>query len=167
MPRPRTKAKPDRQLSLTEPVCVECGHVGRLVAGVEVYGAASLYAKKMFYLCECGAYVGCHPKTALPLGRPAGLDTRKARGRAHDVFDILWRAKMETGVAQYRARGDAYAWLARQLGIRGNVCHISMFDRETCDRAIAICRPYADKLAGRLPRKDRVTKTAKGATVRR
>ena len=52
---------------------------------------------------------------------------------AHSAFDPLWKlGRME--------RRAAYAWLAEQLGIRFQACHIGKFDVDRCKQVIEICR---------------------------
>lgn len=76
------------------------------------------------YFCEdCGASVGCHPNTYLPLGRMTDRYTRKLRARAHEAFDPLWRSGLMTRTA-------AYNWLAHELNIEPQDCHISWLTRE-------------------------------------
>lgn len=53
--------------------------------------------------------------------------------RAHAIFDPIW----SQGRMKRRA---AYAWLAAQLGIEVDKCHIAMFDADTCDRVVQICQ---------------------------
>lgn len=101
-----------------------------------------LHGKPMFR-CSCGAYVGCHPGTDVPLGYPAGPDTRRLRSRVHALFDPLWQAKMQRdGVRKGKAREAGYEWLAAQLGLQREDCHVSHMDAATCRRAIAILEPY-------------------------
>ena len=38
-----------------------------------------------------------------------------------------------------KARKAAYRWLSKQLGISAKICHIGMFDVETCKRVVEIC----------------------------
>lgn len=84
----------------------------------------------------CGAYVACHPRTRIPMGRMADRATRSARQRAHVAFDVLWK---EAGPKRRSKRNWWYRWLARKLGIRRRDCHIGYFDAETCERVIEIC----------------------------
>ncbi|HYW76711.1 MAG TPA: zinc-finger-containing protein [Gammaproteobacteria bacterium] len=118
--------------------CDVCG--GRVVLADtgQVYGPA--YAGKgQGYLCmslACRAYVGCHPGTDVPLGTMADRETRQARRRAHAAFDPLWRRT--PGM-----RRRAYAWLADQLGLAREECHIGLFDKDTCERVISLCRGLA------------------------
>lgn len=119
------------------PAAVACDYCGRrapLVTGREVYPHRPDLHAKQFYQCRpCGAYVGVHPNTTKPLGRLANAELRRAKMSVHAAFDPIWK---EGG----RRRGDAYAWLARELGISRSQCHVGMFDLETCRRAIAACR---------------------------
>lgn len=127
-----------------DPICIECGSLARPVTGEAIYPHRPDLHEKPFYLCACGAYVGCHPGTSIPLGKPAGPETRSARSQAHAVFDALWKRKAERGDCGFgKARGKAYRWLAEQLGIDPTDCHISWFDAATCRRVVEVCAPYA------------------------
>jgi hypothetical protein len=65
--------------------CPECGE--RMVLRASRYG--------LFYGCErfplCNAAHGAHRDTGKPLGVPADAETKRARIRAHDAFDTLWK----------------------------------------------------------------------------
>lgn len=102
------------------------------------------------WICmPCGAWVGVHKNSPryLPLGRLANAELRAAKVRAHEVFDPLWQRKIikprqdDKGVKR-RARAEGYHWLAQQLGISFEECHIGNFDLETCQRVVDICAPY-------------------------
>lgn len=69
----------------------------------------------------------------LPLGRLANAELRQAKRAAHAAFDPLWQSRR-------MSRRSAYAWLAQQLGIAVEDCHIGMFDTESCQRVIAAVR---------------------------
>ena len=111
-------------------LCHYCFRKPELVGGDTIYPhRPDLYEKK-FYLCRpCDAYVGCHPGTTEPLGRLANAELRKAKQAAHAAFDPKWKGGD-------MKRKEAYAWLATQLGIDFNDCHIGMFDVETCRRVV-------------------------------
>ena len=88
----------------------------------------------------CDAYVGCHNGTERPLGLVADAATRAAKIKAHAAFDPLWMRKMlKEGISKSVARGAGYRWLADQLGIPKEKCHIGMFSVDTCLRVIEIC----------------------------
>lgn len=130
---------------MTEPpTCPYCGQDAALVSGDVVYPNRADLGDKRFWRCaDCSAWVGCHPGTDRPLGRLADADLRAAKQRAHASFDPLWQTKMRrerTGKGE--ARGAGYIWLANQLGIAFAECHIGMFDVATCDRVVAICKPF-------------------------
>jgi hypothetical protein len=58
---------------------------------------------------------------------------------AHALFDVFWKAAIvHRGWKKGRARGAAYAWLAEQMGIPPEECHIGMFDLDRCAKAIDI-----------------------------
>lgn len=123
-----------------DPTCIECGRLAELTNGRPIYPDRPDLWDRPYYRCECGAYVGCHPGTEIPLGYPAGPETRRARSRAHEAFDPLWRRKMNRDkVSKSKARAAGYAWLAEQLGIEVSACHISHFDTPTCQKVVRLC----------------------------
>lgn len=96
---------------------------------------------------ECQSWVGCHPKTDKPLGRLANSELRKMKMKAHAHFDPLWKCKLNlAGGKKKEARGAAYRWLAQELGIPIEDCHIGMFDVGTCQRVIDVCLPWLRRL---------------------
>lgn len=115
------------------PACPYCGETSRLTTGQEVYPKRSELHSKYFYVCTpCDARVGCHPGTITPLGRLADAKLRAAKSTAHHAFDALWRDGRQSRTA-------AYKWLAKQLGLKSEDCHIGMFDIAMCERVIALC----------------------------
>lgn len=111
--------------------CQYCKEPAILVDSAEVYNGRS-YGP--IWICRpCGAYVGVHRKTNHPKGSLAKAPLRAARKRAHAAFDPLWRSKEMT-------RSAAYKWLASQLGIRKERCHIAYFDEVECDQVVEIMR---------------------------
>ena len=59
---------------------------------------------------------------------------RVAKSEAHRAFDPLWKSK------QLGNRSQAYNWLANQLNIPKQDCHIGMMDVDTCAQVIEVCR---------------------------
>ncbi len=127
--------------------CDYCGGIAELVTGRAVYPLRSDLWNKMFYRCApCDAWVGCHPGTVRPLGRLANAELRRWKGLAHAIFDPLWRRKMQKEKCRKAdARGKAYQWLAAQMEIEPELCHIGMFDVEKCRQVVRICEPYSRK----------------------
>ncbi len=131
--------------------CPYCHQAVVLTDSAEVYHARSFGP---IYLCRpCQAWVGCHKGTTTPLGRLADKELREWKQKAHAAFDPLWQAKLQRRRAErgpdYRkhfARGSGYKWLAEQLGIPVEACHIGMFDLATCKRVVELCKPFADRL---------------------
>lgn len=85
----------------------------RLTNGKERYPHRQDLYELPFWKCDtCGAYVGCHHKTAKPttplgyLATPAILDARK---KIHALLDPLWKSgKIK--------RGQAYSHVGNRLG---------------------------------------------------
>jgi len=117
------------------PDCPYCGKPSQRVTGEIIYPhRRDLWSKKFYQCAPCRAYVGCHPKSDKPLGRLANAELRRAKMDAHRAFDPIWKNKS-------KSRSEAYAWLARQLDIPGEECHIGMFDVDMCRRVVDICSP--------------------------
>lgn len=138
---PRKRQAAVYKIDFVEPVCLECGRRAHMVAGLLAYPREPEKAKRMFWMCDCGAIVACHPGTAIAMGRPANAETRYARKRAHDAFDALWLSRAGKGTrAAIRARENAYRWLAEVLGVAKSEAHIGRLDRAQCERVVAACR---------------------------
>jgi hypothetical protein len=119
------------------PLCIECGSAAVLTDGRTIYPHREDLHHKPYWRCRCGAYCGCHPGGDQPLGTPAGPETRTARNAAHRVFDPLWRDGA-------MSRGEAYAWLASELGLDRKRCHIGMMTAAEARRVVAIVRRYRE-----------------------
>lgn len=125
-----------RQMKGQRVVCPHCGEQAQLVDGSVIYPFLPNLHGRYFYLCApCNAWVGCQPGTTKPLGVPADSETRQARIEAHDVFDPIWKTGCLTRV-------DAYAWLADELRIEREQCHISRFGTELCRQTVRVCERY-------------------------
>jgi hypothetical protein len=59
-----------------------------------------------------------------------------ARIAAHNAFDPLWQSGR-------LSRTAAYNWLALQMGLRMDQCHIKLLDEKQCQRVIELCGPMA------------------------
>ena len=116
--------------------CPYCDNDAELVGDDVVYPHRPDLAHKKFWQCKpCGARVGCHKDTDEPLGRLANAELRQAKMKAHEAFDPLW--KRELGGTM--KRGKAYEWLAGQMNLTKDECHIGMFDVAQCQQVISIC----------------------------
>tara|TARA_R110000824_G_scaffold401790_1_gene616419 strand:- start:4675 stop:5064 length:390 start_codon:yes stop_codon:yes gene_type:complete len=121
-------------------VCIECSGKAELVTGKVIYPHRRDLHLKKFYLCVCGAHVGCHDGTENALGAPCKAVTRQARMAAHAAFDPLWKAKIKRdGCSKNKARGAGYKWLAGQMGIEPRKCHIGMMDKIQARLVVKIC----------------------------
>lgn len=91
----------------------------------------------IWYCGDCGALVGCHEGTDIPMGRMADADTRRGRYEAHNTFDRLWRGRSAS-----MSRAQAYAWMASTLGIPIERAHISMLTADECAKLVAAVLNY-------------------------
>lgn len=134
-------------MSVTEPLpigtvlehpCPDCG--GEMVLRNSRYG--------LFYGCKdfprCRATHGAH-RDGRPLGIPADSDTKRARITAHTVFDRLWKNR-------YMHRGEAYAWMAREMGLEESEAHIGRFDMNQCERLLAIVDAFFETRPKKMPK---------------
>jgi ssDNA-binding Zn-finger/Zn-ribbon topoisomerase 1 len=91
-----------------------------------------------FYGCsrfpDCKGTHGAH-RDGRPLGTPADKATKKARIRAHRVFDMIWQP-LPTQKAKM-SRYEAYAWMRKKMGLSEAQNHIGKFSTEQCDQLIA------------------------------
>lgn len=109
--------------------CDCCGGKVELVNNSEIYNGRSYGDWPYAYRCaDCGAYVGLHPQTDLPLGTLADYATRAARKQKKLFIPLI----------QSRFGGDreaAYQWLADGMGIEKRLCHWGIFTVEQCNQA--------------------------------
>jgi len=96
----------------------------------------------LFYGCtafpRCKASHGAHKKTGEPLGTPADGPTKKARIRAHDSFDQLWKGK-------HMDRGEAYEWMQEAMGLSADEAHIGKFTIDQCDELEVLVDAYLEE----------------------
>lgn len=95
--------------------CMGCGEdvEARLTDGSERYPHRKDLYKIPFWHCDtCGAWVGCHHKTAkptTPLGILATPEMFEARKAIHSLIDPIWQS------GDY-PRAKLYAYMSRKLG---------------------------------------------------
>lgn len=125
---------------MTDISCPYCQRPARLVLGSVVYPHRKDLQGKRFWACmACDAYVGCHQGSTTPFGRLANAELRRAKQAAHVAFDALWKSGKFS-------RREAYQWLATQLGVTSEECHIGKFDLKQCKRVVAVCPVVAPQM---------------------
>lgn len=118
------------------PSCPVCNTYAMLVGGEEIYPHRPDLHHKKFWACLMhDAYVGCHPDSTRPLGRLADAATRRLKVNAHAAFDPIWKSKELT-------RSRAYHWLADQLGIPPQECHMGSLSDDHLRRVVVVCKEY-------------------------
>jgi len=124
------------------PIPTECPHcAGRVecVKNSEIYNGMEYGDWPWAYLCrnqECGAYVGLHPFTSIPLGTLATFEIREARKVAKGHFMKLhWPSHAK---APFKTRTEAYVWLREAMGLSAEDCHFALFNVKQCMDAIAL-----------------------------
>lgn len=111
--------------------CPKCHGEAKLVSNAKFY-AGREFGWPLAYACRCGARIGCHPNTTIPLGIMADQITLDARKQAHAVFDPLWRDKGPG------ARRRAYSALEKAMGVEK--AHIGWMNAAQCMQVVEICR---------------------------
>ncbi|WP_082404612.1 zinc-finger-containing protein [Achromobacter sp. 2789STDY5608633] len=115
-------------------LCHCCLGPVKLVSNDEIYAGKKHGNWPFAYLCQsCGAYVGLHPHTDLPLGIMATRPTIDARRSAKEAFQAIVR-RHHSG-----DRAAAYASLAIKLGIPEPACHFAMMNIHQAHTAKAAC----------------------------
>ncbi|ANJ65152.1 hypothetical protein FROZEN_20 [Erwinia phage vB_EamP_Frozen] len=125
-------------MSKLQVTCQYCNKPAVLVQGDVIYAHRPDLAHLYFWQCEpCNAYVGCHKAGnghgdgTTPLGILANAELRKAKSAVHAKLDPLWKNGSCT-------RREAYAMLAKAMGIPSYECHIGMFTLERCKQALLL-----------------------------
>lgn len=123
--RPR-KADPDI-------ICPYCGSRAEKALGIDIYPNRPDIASKSFWLCRpCWAFVGCH-EDGRSLGNLANATLRGLRKKSHAYFDPIWKCG-------HLDRTEAYEWLASQLGISVEQCHMGLMNEDQCRKTIEVCK---------------------------
>lgn len=122
--------------------CPHCQGDVEIVNNKEIYGRP--YGDWPWaYRCKsktCDSYVGMHPMTNIPLGTLANAELRNARKMAKNEFhDMMTEAKW--------TRDQAYAHLAKEMGLKHEECHFGWFTIEQCRVAWKISRNKNNELA--------------------
>lgn len=116
-------------------LCPECGK------GMVLRTDSKFKSHGFWYACSnwptCRGTHGAHADGS-PLGTPANQETKRWRIRAHSVFDRLWQSHI-------MSRADAYRFLAQNLEIPLDKCHIGSFSMPQCQKVVEICESHAKK----------------------
>lgn len=117
--------------------CPHCGNEPRFVDHAELYGGRRYGEWPYALACDCGAYVGLHPHTDVPVGTLADARQREARKSGKALFEAL---------RQHRrwSRRRAYRWLANQMDLAVAETHWGWFDAYQCAKAEALCAEALD-----------------------
>lgn len=135
-PLPYISRKALKRVKDYMPPPVKCNCCGStcvfLVPNEEIYGKSYGDWPYAYFCDDCGAYVGVHPNTDIPLGTMADKELREARKKAKSA----WQSACKM-LGLDRAKG--YAWLAKQMGIEASECHFGWFDVHRCGVAYRVC----------------------------
>ncbi len=111
------------------PTC-ECGNKCVFVDGLK---SGLRKREGMIWYCkECGASIGVHRGTDIPLGVPASKDLGRKRIEVHTEIDRL----IESGLS----KRSIYGILQRKMGLKEKTTHTGMFTKAQCDEALAILK---------------------------
>lgn len=115
-------------------ICRYCGNPVVLTSNKEIYGRE--FGNGKIYLCRnCGAFVGTHPGTDIPLGTLANEELREYRKEAHFWFDRIWKRP-----TRITTRYKAYGWLALKMELPREKTHIGMFEKEQCIKVVELVK---------------------------
>lgn len=131
--------------------CPYCESKVSWVNNSEIYNGASFGEWPFAYRCSsngCGAYVGMHQFTNIPLGTLANEKLRTKRKQAKELFQPLWQGFH----AVPYTRKQAYRLLAEKMGIPWEECHFGWFSEEQADLAKEVCAKWVTSLSTILPK---------------
>ena len=118
-------------------ICRYCGGKVRKGHTREIYEKGD----QSIYICtNCNAYVKCHERTGLPMGKLANAVLRMKRRETHEVFDSFWR---ENGWS----RTEGYRWLGRAMELPEGEAHIANFEMDECETVIKLCWEHGRRAA--------------------
>lgn len=113
--------------------CPYCGNRVPLVTGKEVYPhRPDLWDKPIWACLPCKAWAGCHPGGTRRVGRVANAADRALKIKAHAAFDPIWKAGR-------MSRGEAYSWLAKEIGVDKSDCHMGWLPNDKLNEVIRVC----------------------------
>lgn len=127
------------ELENTGKVCPYCGQPSQYLKNSQQVYQGVNYGP--VYAClPCEAWVGVHYGTTRSLGSLANAPLRAWRSKLHRLFDPMWKAAVEAGRPKGKARIAAYTWLAGELEIPVNECHVGHFDIPQVKKAIQVVK---------------------------
>ena len=130
--------------AVAAPVCF-CGSTASLRSNSLLYNGRE-YGNGKAWICDrfpaCRGSVGCTPE-GRPLGTIPDQETKKLRIQVHAAIDPLWK-NGRTDRPKKRNRASVYGWLRRIMEIPAEACHIGMFTKADCLKALAAiaANPY-------------------------
>lgn len=128
----------DQRESISQCDCCNSNNVKLIDESLITTSCFSKRSWPLVWWCEdCGARVGCHPKSNRPLGLMADSHTRFLRAKLHEKIDPLW----QSGIA---SRDEIYAWLAKELQVEFEICHVSQLDTKNLRIALDLANKYYD-----------------------
>lgn len=154
-PLPHVSRKALARVKHRMPIPTECRYC--VSGAVELVNNREVYGREYgpwpyMYLCQnCGASIGLHRDTDIPLGTLANYQLREARKSCKAHFEELRALVSEERIKRlpkrYRVsaqhlimtRTELYQWLARKLDIPFEECHWGMFEVQQCEVAAAYC----------------------------
>jgi hypothetical protein len=95
------------------------------VHNTEMLPSETKYGKRFSCSAEGCTMASWAGETSTPADEP----TRKARIKAHQLFDLLWKTKK-------MSRKEAYRWLQKTMNLPPGECHIGMFTLDQCRQVI-------------------------------
>lgn len=115
-----------------------CRYCGGLVRKDNISKIRQKGNQKIYICTNCNAYVTCHKKTGLPMGKLANTVLRLKRQEIHYIFDSFWKSRKWS-------RTEAYRWLAASMKLPEENAHIAFFEMDECEQVINLCRAYEEK----------------------
>lgn len=125
-------------------ICNCCGS-----SDIKVSSAGKLSDYPFFARCNsCNATASVNHANK-PVGTFADKSTRKLRDIAHKEFDRIWRNSINE-----TSRDDAYEWLAKELMIPLDLCHLSFMGKDALKKVIEVSKKRCEVLHKRRKKEE-------------
>ena len=109
---------------LKQYVYCTCGNRANYIDSKEIFKRP----RGMIYYCsKCGAYVGVHEGTNIPMGTLVDKETKKKRIAAHEAL------KRRFGNDTHAA----YKWMRKVMKLSAEEAHIGKFNKQQCEMLLA------------------------------
>ena len=128
----------------TREVRCECGAACHLIRAEMAYSHSAVVQQNLkgryYYRCPvCGAMVGTHAGTNIPLGKPVNKITAEMRQKTHKQIEEILKNDDQV------EKTDAYNYLSAKMpGWKKGEIHVGNFDANACVEAMKVLETFQE-----------------------